>query len=66
MDDVATAQQILDGRWQHAAAARRACQEASWGAFVNAHAPARPMLAGRSDHRKCVAVAERSLAGPTS
>lgn len=66
MDDVATAQQILDGRWQHAAAARRACQEASWGAFVNAHAPARPMLAGRRDHRTCVAAAERSLAGPWS
>lgn len=64
MTPTAIAQQILDGRWRHASAALRACQQGAWAELARDVAPARPMLAGRLDHGRCLTLAERSLTGP--
>src|SRR5262245_16321969 len=58
------AQRILNGKWRHASAALRACQRGEWADFARAVAPARPLLAGRLDHGRCLTLAERSLTGP--
>lgn len=58
------AQQILNGKWRHAPAALRACQRGEWAALAREIAPARPLLVGRLDHRRCLALAEASLTGP--
>ncbi|MBN8228396.1 hypothetical protein JYK02_12875 [Corallococcus macrosporus] len=60
------AQRILGGEWMQASAALQACQRGEWAEFVRKAAPARPMLAGRLDHDRCLALAERSLAGPVT
>jgi hypothetical protein len=36
----------------------------AWAEFVREVAPATPLLVGRLDHRRCLALAERSLTGP--
>ncbi|WP_375757280.1 hypothetical protein [Corallococcus exercitus] len=61
---IEVAQRLLNGRWRHASAALQACQRGEWAEFVRRSAPARPTLAGRLDHPRCLALAERSLAGP--
>lgn len=57
-------QQILDGRWQHASAARQACRDKTWAAFVRETAPARPARLGRRDHARCLPLAASAPAGP--
>jgi hypothetical protein len=57
-------QTILRGPWRHAAAALRACQGGAWPAFVRETAPAKPLLVGRLDHGRCIALAERPPSGP--
>jgi hypothetical protein len=64
MTDAAIAQQVLDGPWQYAAAARKACRDEAWPAFVREAAPARPVLFGRGDHARCIALAESAPTGP--
>ena len=59
-----TAQKVLDGKWMHASGALRACQRGVWAEFAREVAPARPLLVGRLDHGRCLALAERSLVGP--
>jgi len=58
------AQQILDGKWRHASAALRACQQGEWAPFARKIAPARPLFVSRFDHSRCLAIAECSLTGP--
>lgn len=60
----AVAQAILDGKWRHAAAARAACRDGSWAAFVARTAPPRPVLLGRFDHAACVERAVAMFSGP--
>lgn len=64
MTPVEIAQQILDGKWRHASAALRACQRGTWAELAREIAPVRPLLVGRLDHGRCLALAERSLTGP--
>jgi hypothetical protein len=64
MSNVAIVQQILDGPWQHASAARQACRDQTWAAFVQKTAPARPALFGRRDHARCVALAASAPTSP--
>jgi hypothetical protein len=66
VSNVAIAQQILDGPWQYQAAARRACRDETWPAFVREAAPARPVLFGRGDHARCIALAETAPMGPVT
>lgn len=58
------AQRILQGKWRHASAALAACQRDAWASFAREVAPPRPLLVGRHDHGRCLALAERSLTGP--
>ena len=64
VSNVAIVQQVLDGPWQHASAARKACRDGAWPAFVREAAPARPTLFGRGDHARCIALAESAPMGP--
>lgn len=64
MSSVDFVQQILDGHWQHASAARQACRDGTWAAFVRKAAPTRPALLGRRNHARCVALAERAPTAP--
>lgn len=57
-------QAILDGRWQHAVAARTACQDGRWGAFVQEITPRPGILSGRREHRRCVERATALFSGP--
>jgi hypothetical protein len=58
------AQQLLNGKWRHATAALEACQRGDWADFVRRFPPPRPLLIGRLDYRRCLALAEASLRGP--
>jgi hypothetical protein len=60
------AQRILDGQWEHAAAAVRACQSGRWAEFVREVAPRKPLLVGRADYVRCIEIAEASLMGPVT
>lgn len=63
--DLATiAQKILDGSWRHAQAARVACQERSWAAFVERVAEPRALLIGRFARAACVDLAASMFSGP--
>ena len=64
MNPVETAQAILDGPWRHMPAARQACQRGEWKEFVHKSMPKPPLLVGRRDHARCVAIAEDSLSEP--
>jgi hypothetical protein len=66
MTPTETAQRILAGHWRHASSALRACQRGEWAAFAREVAPAKPLLAGRFDHGRCLELAERSLREPTT
>lgn len=66
MTPIEIAQHILNGQWRHASAARRACQRGEWASFAREVAPAKPLIMGRSDHARCLALAERSLTEPTT
>lgn len=63
---IAIAQRILHGPWQHASAALDACRSGSWPSFARSIAPPRPLLVGRRDHGRCLALAERPPRGPES
>jgi hypothetical protein len=58
------AQRILSGPWRHAEGALAACARGAWPAFARSIAPARPLLAGRFDHARCLALAERAPDDP--
>lgn len=58
------AQRILRGPWRHAEAALLACQKGAWADFARSAAPPKPVLLGRGDHTRCLALAESSLTGP--
>jgi hypothetical protein len=60
------AQQILNGPWRHASAALQACRRSEWASFTREAAPPKPLIVGRFDHGRCLALAERSLTGPTT
>ena len=64
MPTIEIAQGILNGKWQHAPAALRACQRGDWPEFIRKAAPARPLLFGRFDYGRCLKMAARSLMGP--
>lgn len=60
------AQQILQGRWMHAAAARRACQQRAWPQFAREVGPKKPLAFGRGDYERCSSVVDQSFTGPNS
>ncbi|CAM3967657.1 hypothetical protein [Corallococcus exiguus] len=62
----ALAQRLLNGRSKHAAGALDACKRGEWAEFVNRMAPPKPFLLGRRGYGRCLAHAERSLAGPVT
>ena len=64
VSSIAIVQRVLDGPWRHASAARQACRDGAWAAFVRGAAPARPTLFGRGDHARCIVLAESAPTGP--
>jgi hypothetical protein len=62
--DSITAQAILDGKWTHAAKARKACLAGAWSAFVEEVAPPSPVIVGRFDLSACRRLAADTFAGP--
>jgi hypothetical protein len=59
------AQEIVDTSWPRAPQARRAWRRGAWTEFVDAAAPAKPVIIGRRDHARCRAVAATSNRGPS-
>jgi hypothetical protein len=64
-DLLAIARRIVDGPYQHAAAAREACRSGRWAELAQRTAPERPgLFGGRGDWAACIELASRTFSGP--